>query len=120
MNAQAKKFYKWCNAAKFHQKKALHLGSKVTKLRCSGIQSMLNHRLLQLLLFNTLQVRSALGAAQRRKLSFKNVSSVVVQLLHSIKYSMEVPFSNIATPGDHKANAARKVSWAMCPLLWWQ
>ncbi|XP_023721061.1 Ca(2+)/calmodulin-responsive adenylate cyclase isoform X3 [Cryptotermes secundus] len=61
------------------------------------------------LLFNTLQVRSALGAAQRRKLSFKNVSSVVVQLLHSIKYSMEVPFSNIATPGDHKANAARKV-----------
>ncbi|XP_068082518.1 Ca(2+)/calmodulin-responsive adenylate cyclase [Anabrus simplex] len=62
------------------------------------------------LLFNTLQVRSALGAAQRRKLSFKNVSSVVVQLLHSIKYSMEVPFSNIAIqPGDHKANAARKV-----------
>lgn len=65
---------------------------------------------MQPLLFNTLQVRSALGAAQRRKLSFKNVSSVVVQLLHSIKYSMEVPFSNIATPGDHKANAARKVS----------
>ncbi|PSN35319.1 hypothetical protein C0J52_24529, partial [Blattella germanica] len=63
------------------------------------------------LLFNTLQVRSTLGAANRRKLSFKNVSSVVVQLLHSIKYSMEVPFSNIATvqPGDHKANAARKV-----------
>jgi hypothetical protein len=71
------------------------------------------HRLLQPLLFNTLQVRSALGAAQRRKLSFKNVSSVVVQLLHSIKYSMEVPFSNIATPGDHKANAARKVSGVM-------
>ncbi|KAK7870562.1 hypothetical protein R5R35_009074 [Gryllus longicercus] len=56
------------------------------------------------------KVRSTLGAAQRRKLSFKNVSSVVVQLLHSIKYSMEVPFSNIAIqPGDHKANAARKV-----------
>ncbi|XP_049778147.1 Ca(2+)/calmodulin-responsive adenylate cyclase [Schistocerca cancellata] len=56
------------------------------------------------------KVRSVMGAAQRRKLSFKNVSSVVVQLLHSIKYSMEVPFSNIAVaPGDHKANAARKV-----------
>lgn len=65
----------------------------------------------QPLLFNTLQVRSALGAAQRRKLSFKNVSNVVVQLLHSIKYSMEVPFSNIALqPGDIKANATRKVS----------
>ncbi|XP_074029785.1 adenylate cyclase rutabaga isoform X3 [Leptinotarsa decemlineata] len=61
------------------------------------------------LLFNTLQVRSALGAAQRRKLSFKNVSNVVVQLLHSIKYSMEVPFSNIALQSDLKATNARKV-----------
>ncbi|XP_044734406.1 Ca(2+)/calmodulin-responsive adenylate cyclase isoform X3 [Chrysoperla carnea] len=61
------------------------------------------------LLFNTLQVRSALGAAQRRKLSFKNVSNVVVQLLHSIKYSMEVPFSNMALqPGDMKGNSGRK------------
>jgi len=60
------------------------------------------------LLFNTLQVRSALGAAQRRKLSFKNVSSVVVQLLHSIKYSVEVPFSNMAAGADVKSNAARK------------
>ncbi|KAG5897643.1 hypothetical protein JTB14_013784 [Gonioctena quinquepunctata] len=60
------------------------------------------------LLFNTLQVRSALGAAQRRKLSFKNVSNVVVQLLHSIKYSMEVPFSNIALQTDMKATNARK------------
>ncbi|XP_014242089.1 Ca(2+)/calmodulin-responsive adenylate cyclase isoform X3 [Cimex lectularius] len=59
------------------------------------------------LLFNTLQVRSALGA-QRRKLSFKNVSNVVVQLLHSIKYSMEVPFSNMASPAEHKASTARK------------
>lgn len=59
----------------------------------------------QPLLFNTLQVRSAIGQAgssngpgginQRRKLSFRNVSNVVVQLLHSIKYSVEVPFSNI-------------------------
>lgn len=60
------------------------------------------------LLFHTLQVRSALGNQQRRKLSFKNVSNVVVQLLHSIKYSMEVPFSNIATPAEHKASTARK------------
>uniref|UniRef100_A0A023F2N2 adenylate cyclase n=4 Tax=Triatominae TaxID=70999 RepID=A0A023F2N2_TRIIF len=59
------------------------------------------------LLFNTLQVRSALGA-QRRKLSFKNVSNVVVQLLHSIKYSVEVPFSNMATAAEHKASTARK------------
>ncbi|XP_030753255.1 Ca(2+)/calmodulin-responsive adenylate cyclase-like isoform X5 [Sitophilus oryzae] len=60
------------------------------------------------LLFNTLQVRSALGAAQRRKLSFKNVSNVVVQLLHSIKYSMEVPFSNMALQPDMKTTTTRK------------
>ncbi|XP_017782310.1 PREDICTED: Ca(2+)/calmodulin-responsive adenylate cyclase-like, partial [Nicrophorus vespilloides] len=55
------------------------------------------------------KVRSALGAAQRRKLSFKNVSNVVVQLLHSIKYSMEVPFSNMALqPNDIKNSNARK------------
>lgn len=64
----------------------------------------------QPLLFNTLQVRSALGAAQRRKLSFKNVSNVVVQLLHSIKYSMEVPFSNMALQTEMKATNTRKVS----------
>ncbi|CAH0554926.1 unnamed protein product [Brassicogethes aeneus] len=55
------------------------------------------------------KVRSALGAAQRRKLSFKNVSNVVVQLLHSIKYSMEVPFSNIALQTEMKTANARKV-----------
>ncbi|XP_045474038.1 Ca(2+)/calmodulin-responsive adenylate cyclase-like isoform X4 [Harmonia axyridis] len=55
------------------------------------------------------KVRSALGAAQRRKLSFKNVSNVVVQLLHSIKYSMEVPFSNMAIQPDPKATNSRKV-----------
>lgn len=65
----------------------------------------------QPLLFNTLQVRSALGAAQRRKLSFKNVSNVVVQLLHSIKYSMEVPFSNMALQTDTKSTNTRKVSF---------
>jgi adenylate cyclase 1 len=44
----------------------------------------------KLLLFNTLKLQ------QRRKLSFKNVSNVVIQLLHSIKYSVEVPFANMA------------------------
>ncbi|XP_065567716.1 Ca(2+)/calmodulin-responsive adenylate cyclase-like isoform X2 [Artemia franciscana] len=57
------------------------------------------------LLFNTLQVRNALGQGlgngQRRKLSFRNVSNVVVQLLHSIKYSVEVPFSNMTSIGNN-------------------
>jgi len=56
------------------------------------------------------QVRTALGAAQKRKLSFKNVSNVVVQLLHSIKYSMEVPFSNMGA-SDIKGTAARRVRY---------
>ncbi|XP_045121665.1 adenylate cyclase type 1-like isoform X14 [Portunus trituberculatus] len=60
------------------------------------------------LLFNTLQVRSALGSTHRRKLSFKNVSNVVVQLLHSIKYSMEVPFSNMAIPPQEKSTSITK------------
>jgi hypothetical protein len=70
---------------------------------------------MQPLLFNTLQVRSTLGQGggpgsgsggnQRRKLSFRNVSNIVVQLLHSIKYSVEVPFSNIeAAPSVHSVN----------------
>lgn len=50
-------------------------------------------------MLNTLGVRSALGAANRRKLSFRNVSNVVVQLLHTIKYSVPVPFSHMATGG---------------------
>nr|XP_049695313.1 Ca(2+)/calmodulin-responsive adenylate cyclase-like isoform X4 [Helicoverpa armigera] len=50
-----------------------------------------------------------LGSASRRKLSFKNVSNVVVQLLHSIKFNVDVPFSNMAaSPQELKANAARK------------
>ncbi|CAG0878524.1 unnamed protein product [Darwinula stevensoni] len=58
-------------------------------------------------------VRSALGAAasgSRRKLSFKNVSNLVVQLLHSIKYSVEVPFSNMAiqTGTTEKAPQTKK------------
>ncbi|KAG0692883.1 Adenylate cyclase type 1 [Chionoecetes opilio] len=62
------------------------------------------------LLFNTLQVRSALGSTHRRKLSFKNVSNVVVQLLHSIKYSMEVPFSNMAIQPQEKSTSITKKS----------
>lgn len=51
----------------------------------------------------------ALGSG-KRKLSFKNVSNVVVQLLHSIKFNVDVPFSNMAaSPQELKANAARKV-----------
>lgn len=74
--------------------------------------------LFQPLLFNTLQVRSAIGAAQRRKLSFKNVSNVVVQLLHSIKYSMEVPFSNIALQSvDMKSTNTRKVKLNLINIL---
>jgi len=45
-------------------------------------------------LFNTLQVRQLAGST-KRKLSFKNVSNVVIQLLHSIKYSIDVPFANM-------------------------
>ncbi|KAG0428144.1 hypothetical protein HPB47_024854 [Ixodes persulcatus] len=56
----------------------------------------------QTLLFNQLHVRRLAG----RKLSFKNVSNVVVQLLHSIKYSMDVPFSNMAMPPPPASNAA--------------
>ncbi|XP_069173904.1 adenylate cyclase type 1 isoform X7 [Procambarus clarkii] len=59
-------------------------------------------------LFNTLQVWSAIGSSHRRKLSFKNVSNVVVQLLHSIKYSMEVPFSNMAVPPPDKNTSITK------------
>ncbi|XP_026329581.1 Ca(2+)/calmodulin-responsive adenylate cyclase-like isoform X5 [Hyposmocoma kahamanoa] len=51
-----------------------------------------------------------LGSGSKRKLSFKNVSNVVVQLLHSIKFNVDVPFSNMAaSPQELKANAARKV-----------
>ncbi|CAH4037328.1 unnamed protein product [Pieris brassicae] len=51
-----------------------------------------------------------LSTGSRRKLSFKNVSNVVVQLLHSIKFNVDVPFSNMAaSPQELKANAARKV-----------
>ncbi|KAJ6638235.1 Ca(2+)/calmodulin-responsive adenylate cyclase [Pseudolycoriella hygida] len=61
------------------------------------------------LMLNTLGVRSALGAANRRKLSFRNVSNVVVQLLHTIKYSVPVPFSHMASgqyPGSSSGTPA--------------
>lgn len=51
-------------------------------------------------MLNTLGVRSAAGEAGRRKLSFRNVSNVVVQLLHTIKYSVPAPFSHLATTGS--------------------
>lgn len=51
----------------------------------------------QPLMLNTLGVRSAIGESNRRKLSFRNVSNVVVQLLHTIKpYSVPAPFSHLA------------------------
>lgn len=56
---------------------------------------ILIHYSFQPFLFNTLQVRHLAGT-NRRKLSFKNVSNVVVQLLHSIKYSIDVPFANMS------------------------
>ncbi|XP_022645660.1 Ca(2+)/calmodulin-responsive adenylate cyclase-like isoform X3 [Varroa destructor] len=45
-------------------------------------------------IFNSIQMRRMTG----RKLSFKNVSNVVVQLLHSIRFSVDVPFSNLNGP----------------------
>lgn len=51
-------------------------------------------------MMNTLGVRSAIGSTSRRKLSFRNVSNVVVQLLHTIKYSVPVPFSHITQPNS--------------------
>lgn len=82
------------------------------------------------LMLNTLGVRSALGAANRRKLSFRNVSNVVVQLLHTIKYSVPVPFSHMATgqypPGNGSATPGvfgdknqRKVSGFFGGVLYW-
>lgn len=56
-------------------------------------------------MLNTLGVRSAVGEANRRKLSFRNVSNVVVQLLHTIKpYSVPAPFSHLATGGSGFSN----------------
>ncbi|KAG8185405.1 hypothetical protein JTE90_018626 [Oedothorax gibbosus] len=62
------------------------------------------------LMFSNVQMR-AMG--NRRKLSFKNVSNVVVQLLHSIKYSMDVPFSNMAVASG---SAAEKPGTKMSSL----
>lgn len=59
-----------------------------------------NHRRKPLLM-NTLGVRSVVGSANRRKLSFRNVSNVVVQLLHTIKYSVPAPFSHLSSPNTH-------------------
>jgi hypothetical protein len=49
----------------------------------------------------------------KRRPSFKMVSNMVIQLLHSIKYSVEVPFSNMAQqPVEiQKTVVAKKVIW---------
>lgn len=59
---------------------------------------------------NTLGVRSAIGSANRRKLSFRNVSNVVVQLLHTIKYSVPVPFSHLAAPQPNHLGSSQNSS----------
>lgn len=65
-----------------------------------------------------LSANVGLGSGSKRKLSFKNVSNVVVQLLHSIRFNVDVPFSNMAaSPQDLKANAARKVPTLTLQLL---
>lgn len=48
----------------------------------------------------------------KRKPSFKMVSNMVIQLLHSIKYSVEVPFSNMAQqPVEIQKNTITKKVW---------
>lgn len=45
----------------------------------------------------------------KRKPSFKMVSNMVIQLLHSIKYSVEVPFSNMTQqPVEIQKNTVTK------------
>ena len=59
-------------------------------------------------------MRSAMmaNATGKHRPSFKMVSNMVIQLLHSIKYSVEVPFSNMAPqpPEIQKSQAKAKVS----------
>lgn len=88
-------------------------GSRNSHVREHGIETYFIvppiHRRKPLML-NTLGVRSALSAANRRKLSFRNVSNVVLQLLHTIKYSVPVPFSHISTePNYNGTNVATEV-----------
>ena len=52
-------------------------------------------------MFNSLSVRQLAAHSSKRKLSFKNVSNVVIQLLHTIKYSVDVPFANMAMLGNN-------------------
>ena len=47
----------------------------------------------------------------KRKPSFKMVSNMVIQLLHTIKFSMEVPFSNMTQqPEMQKTLTTKKVN----------
>jgi hypothetical protein len=79
-------------------------------------------------MLNTLGIRSAANEAGRRKLSFRNVSNVVVQLLHTIKpYSVPAPFSHVlgtAGGGFNNENVngmlenkTRQVSFYFPPLV---
>lgn len=90
-----------------------HLRSE--EIAALGIQTFFivpPQRRKKTLLFNTLHVRNAMMPSGKRKPSFKMVSNMVMQLLHSIKYSVEVPFSNIAQqPSDiQKMNSTKKVT----------
>ena len=62
-------------------------------------------------LFNTLNVRGSNIMTGKRKPSFKMVSNMVIQLLHTIKFSMEVPFSNMTQqPEMQKTLTTKKVN----------
>lgn len=71
---------------------------------------LIDFEIPQPLLMNTLGVRSAIGSANRRKLSFRNVSNVVVQLLHTIKYSVPVPFSHLSAPNGNYMSPSQNSS----------
>ncbi|KAG1683879.1 Adenylate cyclase type 1 [Nymphon striatum] len=67
-------------------------------------------------LFNTLQVRHLVGNTTRKKVSFKSMSNVVIQLLHSIKFNMDVPFSNINAAQIEKLNKPKTVDKVTKPF----
>jgi len=59
-------------------------------------------------LFST-SLRNAMLSGGKRKPSFKMVSNLVVQLLHSVKFSVEVPFSDMAErPVEMQKNTVAK------------
>ena len=58
------------------------------------IFKLVRHFLLKYLHYHH-YIPSLFTAGGKRKPSFKMVSNMVIQLLHTIKFSMEVPFSNM-------------------------